>query len=70
MISLNVFSQRERAEQFMQQSLDIAKNTPYQVHIVQTDKGLHRVALRGFKTYDEAKKIMEKYAISGHIVQE
>nr|WP_237416338.1 SPOR domain-containing protein [Helicobacter saguini] len=70
MISLNAFSSEQNANKFLQ---EISKNpdySDYQADIVITDKGLYRVALRGFKTYDEAKAFIETHAIKGHIVKE
>lgn len=70
MVSLNVFSHEDRAKHFQDESRNITQNTPYTIDIVQTDKGLYRVALRGFKTYEEAKAFIAQQNINGHVVQE
>lgn len=70
MVSLNVFSSEDRAKNFQDESSEIAKNTPYTIDIVPTDKGLYRVALRGFKTHEEAKAFITQHNINGHVVQE
>lgn len=70
MVSLNVFSHKDRAEHFQDDVRKITYNTPYTIDIVPTDKGLYRVALRGFKTYQEAKDFIAKQNITGHVVQE
>ena len=70
MVSLNVFSSEDRAKNFQDESSEIAKNTPYTIDIVPTDKGLYRVALRGFKTHEEAKAFIAQHNINGHVVQE
>lgn len=70
MVSLNVFSHEDRAKHFQNESRKIIQNTPYTIDIVPTDKGLYRVAVRGFKTHDEAKAFIERHDINGHVVQE
>lgn len=70
MVSLNVFSQEDRAKHFLQESQEVIKNTNYEVGIVKTDKGLYRVAVRGFLTHDEAKKFIETHNLKSHIVAE
>ncbi|WP_336595990.1 SPOR domain-containing protein [Helicobacter bilis] len=69
MISLNVFSDENRAKSFKDDNQSIVKDTNYSIDIVPTDKG-YRVALRGFKTYDEAKAFIAKYDIKGYVAQE
>ena len=69
MISLNVFSDENRAKTFKDDNQSIVKDTNYSIDIVPTDKG-YRVALRGFKTYDEAKAFIAKYDIKGYVAQE
>lgn len=70
MVSLNVFSSEDRAKHFKDESYKITQNTPYTIDIVPTDKGLYRVALRGFKTHEEAKAFILQHSIKGHVVQE
>ncbi|RDU66136.1 septal ring lytic transglycosylase RlpA family protein [Helicobacter didelphidarum] len=80
MVSLNVFSQKERAENYLKevmnmQNLQNVINTSsdsgkYNIEIIPTDKGLYRVALRGFRSYDEAKTFINEHNINGHIVKE
>ncbi len=69
MISLNVFSDENRAKSFKDDNQSIVKDTNYSIDIVPTDKG-YRVALRGFKTYDEAKAFIAKHDIKGYVAQE
>lgn len=69
MISLNVFSDENRAKSFKNDNLNIIKDTNYSIDIVLTDKG-YRVALRGFETYDEAKSFITKHDIKGYVTQE
>lgn len=69
MISLNVFSDENRAKSFKDDNQSIVKDTNYLIDIVPTDKG-YRVALRGFKTYDEAKAFIAKHDIKGYVAQE
>lgn len=69
MISLNVFSDENRAKTFKDDNQSIVKDTNYSIDIVPTDKG-YRVALRGFKTYDEAKAFIAKHDIKGYVAQE
>ena len=68
-ISLNVFSDEDRAKSFKHENKDITKDTNYSIDIIATDKG-YRVALRGFKTYDEAKSFIEEHNIKGYIAKE
>ncbi|TLD84782.1 septal ring lytic transglycosylase RlpA family protein [Helicobacter trogontum] len=69
MISLNVFSDENRAKSFKNDNLNIIKDTNYSIDIVLTDKG-YRVALRGFETYDEAKSFIARHDIKGYVTQE
>ena len=69
MISLNVFSDENRAKSFKDDNQSIVKDTNYSIDIVPTDKG-YRVALRGFETYDEAKAFIAKHDIKGYVAQE
>lgn len=69
MVSLNVFSDENRAKSFKNDNLNIIKDTNYSIDIVLTDKG-YRVALRGFETYDEAKSFITKHDIKGYVTQE
>ncbi|RDU73488.1 septal ring lytic transglycosylase RlpA family protein [Helicobacter aurati] len=70
MISLNVFSQEERAKRFRDEIYAKFQNTSYDVDVIKTDKGLYRVALRGFQNSDEARAFINSKAIVGHIVAE
>ena len=69
MISLNVFSDENRAKTFKDENQNMIKDTNYSIDIVPTDKG-YRVALRGFKTYDEAKAFIARHDIKGYVAQE
>ncbi len=70
MVSLNVFSSMDRAQHFKQESSAMIKDKPYTIDIVSTSQGLYRVALRGFKTHDEAKEFITHNSITGHVVEE
>lgn len=70
MISLNVFSQEERAIKFSEDMKARFEDLPYDIDIVRTDKGLYRVALRGFSSLSEAKEFIARENISGHVVAE
>lgn len=69
MVSLNVFSDENRAKTFKNDNQGIVKDTNYSIDIVPTDKG-YRVALRGFETYNEAKAFIAKHDIKGYVAQE
>ena len=70
MVSLNVFSQEERAIKFSEDMRARFEDLPYDIDIVRTDKGLYRVALRGFSSISEAKEFIARENISGHVVAE
>ncbi len=70
MVSLNVFSNMERAQHFKEESIKIVENTQYTLDIVSMPKNLYRVAIRGFITHDEAKEFITNNNIVGHVVEE
>nr|WP_233708794.1 SPOR domain-containing protein [Helicobacter muridarum] len=70
MISLNVFSQEDRAKRFKEQMGAKFGDIPYNIDVIMTDKGLFRVALRGFKNSSEAKEFLSQNQIAGHVVAE
>ena len=45
-------------------------NGRYMLDIIHTDDGLYRVALRGFKSYDEAKNFIGENNLTGYVMKE
>ena len=70
MVSLNVFSTEQRAKNYIKEHESMTHNGRYMLDIIHTDDGLYRVALRGFKSYDEAKNFIGENNLTGYVMKE